>query len=190
MVASTPPGPTARHRNVTSEEDPMPTATTTNQDNLQSRLPDPTPLFPELVTVGATMAKAVQNGAVPQATIGLVQLRAGQLVGSTYHTIGLTTRLREAGETQERITAVASWPDAPYFTDAERVALELVEAVLTPNPYGERVPDALYAKATAHYDDKALWTLTLAISLICYFIPVALIGRPIPGMPPGKNYSR
>jgi alkylhydroperoxidase family enzyme len=78
----------------------------------------------------------------------------------------------------------------PYVTDAERVALELVEAVLTPNPFGERVPDALYAKATAHYDDKALWTLTLAISLICYVIPVALIGRPIPGMPPGRNYSR
>jgi hypothetical protein len=34
----------------------------------------------------------------------------------------------------------------PYFTDAERVAPELVEAVLTPNPFGERVPVALIAK--------------------------------------------
>jgi alkylhydroperoxidase family enzyme len=85
---------------------------------------------------------------------------------------------------------VASWRDAPCFTDAERVALELAEAVLTPNPFGERVPDELYAKASALYDDRALWTLTLAIGQICFFVPVALIAKPIPGKPPGKNYSK
>jgi hypothetical protein len=35
-----------------------------------------------------------------------------------------------------------------------------------------------------------MWTLTLAISQFCYFVPVALVGKPIPGMPPGQNYSR
>nr|WP_281284573.1 carboxymuconolactone decarboxylase family protein [Nonomuraea diastatica] len=136
------------------------------------------------------MAKAIRNGAVPQATVNLVQLRAGQIVGSTYHTVRQTGELRKAGETEERITAVASWRDAPYFTDAERVALELVEAVLAPNPFGERVPDELFARVAAHYDDKALWTLTLVIGQICYYIPVALIAKPIPGRAPGKNYSR
>ncbi|MEU5948001.1 hypothetical protein ABZ793_20895 [Micromonospora sp. NPDC047465] len=51
---------------------------------------------------------------------------------------------------------MATWHDATYFTDAERVALELVEAVLTPNPSGKRVPDELHAKASAHYDDTAM----------------------------------
>jgi alkylhydroperoxidase family enzyme len=160
------------------------------QHNLQSRLPDPTQFFPELAAMVGTMVKAIQNDSIPQTTINLVQLRAGQIVGSTYHTLGQTGQLRTTGELEERITAVASWRDAPHFTDAERVALELVEAVLTPNPLGERVPDELYAKATAHYDDKALWTLTLAISQVCYLIPVALVAKPIPGMPPGKNYSK
>ncbi|WP_066941683.1 carboxymuconolactone decarboxylase family protein [Microtetraspora fusca] len=163
---------------------------TTEQDNLQSRLPDPSQFFPEVATIAGAMAKATLNGAIPHTTINLVQLRAGQIVGSTYHTVRQTGLLRKAGETEERITAVASWQDAPYFTDAERVALELVEAVLTPNPFGERVPDELYAKAAAHYDDKALWTLTIAIGQICFFIPVALIAKPIPGKPLGKNYSR
>lgn len=162
----------------------------TPTQNLQSRLPDPTQFFPELVVMGGTMVKAIQNDSIPQTTINLVQLRAGQIVGSTYHTVGQAGQLRGAGETEERITAVACWQDAPYFTNAERVALELVEAVLTPNPFGDRVPDELYAKAAAHYDDKALWTLTLAISQVCYLIPVALVAKPIPGMPPGKNYSK
>ncbi|MEU4230844.1 carboxymuconolactone decarboxylase family protein [Nonomuraea sp. NPDC026600] len=166
----------------------MSTPTTAEQDNLRSRLPDPAQFFPEVGTIAGAMLKATLNGSIPQATVNLVQLRAGQMVGSTYHTVRQTGLLRKAGETEERITAVASWRDAPYFTDAERVALELVEAVLTPNPSGERVPDELYAKASAHYDDKALWTLTLVIGQICFFIPVALIAKPVPGKPPGKNY--
>jgi alkylhydroperoxidase family enzyme len=166
----------------------MSTPTTTKQDNPRSRLPDPNQFFPELAGISGAMFKATRNGSIPQTTISLVQLRAGQIVGSTYHTVRQTGDLREAGETEERITAVASWQDAPYFTDAERVALELVEAVLTPNPFGERVHDGLYAKASAHYDDKALWTLTLAIGQICFFIPVALIAKPIPGRT--RHYSK
>ncbi|MFC4589112.1 carboxymuconolactone decarboxylase family protein [Sphaerisporangium corydalis] len=162
---------------------------TTEQDGLRSRLPDPAPFFPDMGVIAGGMTKVTRNGSIPYATVNLVQLRAGQIVGSTYHTIRQTGELRKASETEERITAVSSWRDAPYFTDAERVALELVEAVLTPNPAGERVSDELFAKASAHYDDKALWTLTLAISQILFFIPVALIGKPIPGKPPGKNYS-
>ena len=162
----------------------MSTPATAKQDNLRSRLPDPNHFIPEFAEVAAGMFKATANGSIPRTTISLVQLRAGQIIGNTYHTVRQTGDLRQAGETEERITAVATWRDAPYFTDAERVALELVEAVLTPNPFGERVPDELYARASAHYDDKALWTLTLAIGQMCFFIPVALIGKPIPGQEP------
>jgi len=166
----------------------MSTPTTAEQDSLRSRLPDPSQLFPELAGIAGAMFKVTLNGSIPQTTISLMQLRAGQIVGNTYHTVRQTGDLRKAGETAERITAVASWRDAPYFTDAERVALELVEAVLTPNPSGERVPDELYARASAHYDDKALWTLTLAIAQMCFFIPVAVIAKPIPGKEP--HYSK
>jgi alkylhydroperoxidase family enzyme len=162
----------------------MSTPTSAGPDDLRSRLPDPSRFFPELAGMAGAMFKVTRNGSIPQTTISLVQLRAGQIAGNTYHTVRQTGDLRKAGETEERITAVASWRDAPYFTDAERVALELVEAVLTPHPSGERVPDELYARASACYDDKALWTLTLAIGQICFFIPVALIAKPIPGREP------
>ncbi|MEV4351857.1 carboxymuconolactone decarboxylase family protein [Actinoplanes sp. NPDC049596] len=152
-------------------------------------MPDPMPMFPEMVPLAGGLAKLADNGLIPPATVHLVQLRAGQIVGSTYHTVRQAGLLRKAGVSEERITAVASWPDAPYFSDAERVALELVEAVLTPNPFGERVSDELYARAAAQYDDKALWTLTLVLAQICFFVPVALIAKPIPGAPIGKNYA-
>ena len=159
----------------------MSTPGTTDLGNLTSRLPDPNLFIPEFTEIAGAMYKATANGTIPPTTISLVQLRAGQIIGNTYHTVRQTGDLRKAGQTEERITAVASWRDAPYFTDAERVALELVEAVLTPNASAERVSDELCARAAAHYDHKALWTLTVAIGQMLFFIPVALIGKPIPG---------
>lgn len=162
----------------------MSTPVTVTQDNLRSRLPDPNLFVPDFAEIAGAMFKAISNGSVPPATVSLVQLRAAQIIGNTYHTVRATSALRQAGEADERITAVASWRDAPYFTDPERVALELVDAVLTPNPFGERVPDELCARASALYDHKGLWTLTMAISQMCFFIPVAVIGKPIAGQEP------
>ncbi|WP_306212904.1 carboxymuconolactone decarboxylase family protein [Actinoplanes sp. RD1] len=153
--------------------------------DLTSRLPDPATVLPGIMSLAAAMADVTENGTIPPATVHLVQLRAGQLVGSTYHTVRQTGLLRDLGEKEDRITAVSSWRDAPWFTGAERVALELVEAVLSPDP---AVSDDLFAAAQEHYDDRALWTLTLVIAQMCYFVPVALIARPIPGEPFGRNY--
>jgi AhpD family alkylhydroperoxidase len=156
----------------------------------QSRLSNPAVLVPELGDISAALFKATGNGSIPQTTSSLVQLRAGQLVGNTYLTVLHTGSLRKAGESEERITAVASWRDAPYFTDAERAALALVEAVLTPNPHGERVSDELYAEAAQHYDDKAIASLATAIGQVCFFIPLALIGKPLPGLSPAEQWRQ
>ncbi|WP_216651264.1 carboxymuconolactone decarboxylase family protein [Actinomadura litoris] len=167
----------------------MPALPPAKQKDLRSRMPEPIQFLPEMVEIAGPLHKVIQNGVVPRATVSLMQLRAGQILGSTYFTIRETANLREIGEPEERITAVATWQDATYYTAAERIALELVEAVLTPSPAGERVPDELHAKAAEHYDDKALWTLIMAIAHFGFFTPAALIAKPIPGMPPGQNYS-
>jgi len=152
------------------------------------RLADPAALVPELTDVGKALFAAVGNGSVPQATISLVHLRVGQIVGNTYLTVLHSGNLRRAGQPEERITAVASWQDAPYFSAAERAALALTEAVLHPNPHGERVPDDLYAEAARHYDEKALATLMMAIGQVCFFVPIALIGRPLAGATPAEQW--
>ncbi|GAA4985377.1 carboxymuconolactone decarboxylase family protein [Kitasatospora paranensis] len=142
---------------------------------------DPAALVPELKELSGWLFRATGNRSVPRATIGLVHLRAGQIVGNTYLTVMHSANLRKAGESEERIAAVASWRDAPYFTEAERVALALVEAVLLPAADGERVPDELYAEAARHYDPTALATLTIAIGQVNFFIALALVGKPLPG---------
>lgn len=58
---------------------------------LQSRLPDLGPI------VGG-LAKTTRNGTSPDTTIALVQFRAGQLAGSTYHVVRHAESLREGGD--------------------------------------------------------------------------------------------
>ncbi|MFF3848680.1 carboxymuconolactone decarboxylase family protein [Streptomyces sp. NPDC002328] len=146
-----------------------------------SRMPNPGEFVPELTDISAALFRATGNQSVPRTTINLMHLRAGQIVGNTYLTILNASFLRKAGESEERITAVSSWQDAPYFTDAERAALALVEATLQPAPHSrERVTDELYTAAAKHYDNKALATLTIAIGQINFFIALAVIGKPQP----------
>ncbi|WP_310723354.1 carboxymuconolactone decarboxylase family protein [Streptomyces sp. N2A] len=146
-----------------------------------SRMLNPAEFVPELNDISAALFRATGNRSVRRTTMNLVHLRAGQIVGNTYLTVLNTGFLRKAGESEERITAVSSWQDAPYFSDAERAALALVEATLQPAPHGkERVCDELYAEVAKHYDDKALATLTIAIGQISFFVALAVIGKPQP----------
>jgi alkylhydroperoxidase family enzyme len=131
--------------------------------------------------LAGVMVKATGNGAVPATTTSLVYLRAGQIVGSTYQVMRHSVDLRQAGESEARIAAVATWSDAPYFTDAERAALALTDAVFQPSERGEqRVPDDLYTQVAMHYDNKAMATLMLVLASAGFWMNVALINQPTP----------
>jgi AhpD family alkylhydroperoxidase len=145
------------------------------------RIPDVNTLVPEIQEVAGALMKATGNGSVPPATISLVYLRAAQIVGSTYQATRHSADLRRAGESEERIATVATWWDSPYFSDAERAALALAEAVFQPGPRGaERVPDDLFAGASRHYDEKAMATLMLALSSAGFWMAFALLLKPPP----------
>ena len=145
------------------------------------RIPDANTHLPEFQELAGTLVKATANGSVPATTTSLVYLRAGHIVGSTYQVMRHSADLRRAGESEARIAAVATWRDAPYFTDAEQAALTLTDAVFQPGPRGEeRVPDDLYAEVAKHYDDKAMATLMVVLASAGFWMNVALISKPAP----------
>jgi alkylhydroperoxidase family enzyme len=138
-------------------------------------------LIPEVQQVAGALVKACTNGSLPTPTISLVYLRASQIVGNTYQTLRHSGDLRKAGESEARIATVVTWWDAPDFTDAERAALALTDAVFRPNPVGtERVPDDLYAEASKHYDDKAMATLIVVLASAGFWMNVAMLLKPSP----------
>ena len=73
------------------------------------------------------------------------------------------------GETDERLFAVAAWREAPYFTDAERAALALTEAVTRLSDRADPVPDEIWDEATRHYDEQAMAALILTIATANFY---------------------
>jgi alkylhydroperoxidase family enzyme len=74
--------------------------------------------------------------------------------------------LKQAGQSDERIFAVAAWREAPYYTDAERAALALTEANTRISDQADPVSDEVWSEAAKHYDEKALSALLIHIAII------------------------
>jgi len=115
------------------------------------------------------LAKAGDAPGLPPTIIKLAHLRASQINGCSACTAIHARELRDEGETDERIFSVAAWRDATWFTDAERAALDLTEAVTRIADQADPVPDAIWNEATRHFDETASAALLIQIALINAF---------------------
>src|SRR5262245_35040742 len=126
---------------------------------MQARMSNPAMIVPEAMKALHALGTSAEKGGLPSSTTGLVQLRASQINGCSVCVDMHARDLKKAGETDERLFALAAWRDAPYFTDAERAALALTEAVTRLSDREDPVPDDLWAEAARHYDEPALAAL-------------------------------
>jgi len=124
---------------------------------------------------------ATEKGGVAPATLGLVHLRASQINGCSACVDAGAKSARQAGEPEERLFAVAAWREAPYFTDAERAALALTEAVTRLSDRPDPVPDDLWNEATRHYDERQLAALVLMIAQTNLFNRLNITTRQVAG---------
>lgn len=130
---------------------------------MQARMKNPAMVIPEAMQALHALAKSAEHGGVPLRTLGLVHLRASQINGCSV-CIDLALRFKKAEDTNERLFAVSAWRDAPYFSDAERAALALTEAVTRLSDREDPVPDEIWNEAAHHYNERELGSLILWIA--------------------------
>ena len=133
---------------------------------MQARIKNPAMVLPDAMSALLALAKSVENSGLPKRTLDLVHLRASAINGCSVCLDMHARRARHAGESDERLFTVAAWRDAPYFTDAERAALALTEAVTRLNDRSDPVPDEVWNDAARHYDERSLAALVLSIAVI------------------------
>lgn len=104
-----------------------------------------------------------RESGVDAGLLELVRLRASQLNGCGFCQSAHTRQALDAGESEQRLRALPSWPDSDLFTDRERAALRLAESITR---LDGGVPDEDYLPAAQHFDDKQLVGLVWAVSLI------------------------
>lgn len=148
---------------------------------MQARMRNPAMIFPDAMQALHALHAATEKGSVPEGTIALVHLRASQINGCGVCVDMHARLMKKAGETDERLFALAAWRDAPYFTDAERAALALTEAATRLSDGPDPVPDEIWDDAARHYDERALASLVLSIALINVWNRVNVTTRQVAG---------
>ena len=148
---------------------------------MQPRMKNPATILSDATTGIQTLAKAIQKGGVPQTVLELVHLRASQINGCSFCVDSGARSAKRAGETDERLFAVAAWRESPYFTDAERAALALAEAVTRLADRSDPVPDEIWEEATRHYDEKGLAAIILMIAMTNLFNRVNVTVKQVAG---------
>ncbi|HEX5402258.1 MAG TPA: carboxymuconolactone decarboxylase family protein [Pseudonocardiaceae bacterium] len=131
-----------------------------------ARITNPALLVPAVMHSLHSLSKATEGLGVPSTTIGLIQLRASQINGCSVCVDMHSRDMKKAGETDERLWAVAAWRDSSYFTEPERAALALAESLTRIADQPDAVPDDIWAAAAKHYDESGLAGLVVAISAI------------------------
>jgi AhpD family alkylhydroperoxidase len=94
----------------------------------------------------------------------LVKLRASQINGCAFCVDLHTSDARKRGETERRLYAVSVWRETPFFSARERAALAWTEAIT--NIAQTHAPDEDYNNLSAHFSEREMVNLTLAINTI------------------------
>ena len=147
---------------------------------MEARMTNPAMVLGAMEPIQA-LFKAVYAGGVDPATLELVHLRTSQINGCSACVDSGAKAARKAGETEERLAAVAAWREAPYFSDAERAALALTEAATRLADRPDPVPDEIWDAAAAHYDEKGLAAIVFMIALTNLFNRVNATTRQVAG---------
>ncbi|MGW3568390.1 carboxymuconolactone decarboxylase family protein [Streptomyces sp. NPDC000941] len=136
-------------------------------------------LAPEFYKAMVGLDAAARKGLDP-ALVDLIKIRASQINHCAFCVHMHTRDARKAGETEERINLLSAWEEASgFFTEKERAALALTEAVtvLTDG----FVPDEVYQRAAAHFEEAELAQVIAAIIAINAWNRIGVSTRMVPG---------
>ncbi|QOV36094.1 carboxymuconolactone decarboxylase family protein [Streptomyces ferrugineus] len=122
---------------------------------------------------------AARDAKVEPELLELVRIRASQINGCAFCLDMHTKDARVAGETEQRIYALNAWRETPFFSERERAALALTEAVTL--VHDGRVPDAVYAAAAEVFDEAQIAALIWAATVINAYNRIAIATRMVPG---------
>ena len=123
---------------------------------------------------------------VDHTLLELIKLRASVLNGCAYCIDMHSTDALRAGESVRRLFGVAAWRESPFFSESERAALALTDAVTNIGVAG--VPDDVWNDARKVWSEKQLADIVMAIITINAWNRLAITMRtsPPPEPPPAR----
>jgi AhpD family alkylhydroperoxidase len=110
------------------------------------------------------LERYVRESGLEPSLVHLVKMRASLINGCAYCVDMHSKDARAAGESEQRLYALAVWRETPFYTARERAALEWTEAITL--IHQNDVPDELYARVREELSESELVDLSMAIVAI------------------------
>lgn len=129
----------------------------------EARLPYPELAGPAFAAM-LKLAAYLESCSLDKTFLELISLRVSQINRCTYCMDMHATALENAGECTRRLHTLAGWYESPFFTDAEKAALNWAELLTELGAAG--APQADFEALQAHYSDQQITDLTFSITAI------------------------
>jgi AhpD family alkylhydroperoxidase len=136
-----------------------------HRSQAQDVLPD---TFKRLVGPNSHIEREAAAHGIELGLLELVKVRASQINGCGYCTDMHATDALAHGVPQRVLNAVAVWAETELFSEQERAALELTEA-MSRLSQTQHVPDDVYERARKAFTEEQLAVVVWAASLIQTF---------------------
>ena len=129
---------------------------------LGQRVPE---IYQAMANLAAEVEKAAANAGLDQKLLELVKTRASQINGCAFCLDMHTHDALELGESPRRLFVLDAWRETDFFTEQERAALALTEAMTRLAEHGD-VPDDVYAEATRVFSEEQYRVVAWAVIVI------------------------
>ncbi len=123
----------------------------------------------------SSFTHAVNTSGLEENLIQLVYMRASQINGCAYCLDMHSKDARAAGETEQRLYALAAWRETPFFSVRERAALAFTEALTL--VARTRLSEDVVDQATDCFSEDELAKLAFAIAEINAWNRLAIAAR-------------
>ena len=138
-------------------------------------------IVPEFATGMAAITHALRKSGIEPELRELIKIRASQLNGCAYCVQFHLNDARKLNIPAEKLDLLAAWSEAGVYSPREFAALEWTERVtlLAQHP----ISDEAYAAVSAHFNEREVALLTVAISQINAWNRIAAPLRFAPPIP-------
>jgi AhpD family alkylhydroperoxidase len=137
----------------------------TTRISLNRRQPE---LLKQLIELNNSVKKLAADAGLDPLVLELCKIRASQLNGCAFCLDMHIMDARKLGETEQRIYLLNAWRETDRYTEQERAALALTEA-MTKLSETQEVPDAVYEQATAALSEQQYAAVGWAVTVMNAF---------------------
>jgi AhpD family alkylhydroperoxidase len=140
--------------------------------NLGKAVPE---LYQAVGSLDKLASQAAKSAGLADGFCHVLRLRASQINQCAFCVRLHTQDALKSGETTDRISVLPAWRETEYFSEKERAALELVEAITLISD--GQVPDSVYAQASKSLSSEEIAAIEWVAVVINAWNRIAISSR-------------